>query len=199
MNYDYGKIEIKDLGAEFIRENISKRTCIEQKIVLNHSIEYCWDIITKEKHLELFHPFILRHNGNRLLKNGDKDTITYLNNFSFTREVVYIYNSKKNEEHNSSLYGYDLLVGRNRKSFVQWILSDNGNLSSTLTIIIYPHTIDSYSKIYKFFILNFYLRPQLKKYLKSVTCGLKFYLETGENVNKNQFGIHKWFSINYDK
>ena len=34
----------------------------------------------------------------------------------------------------------------------------------------------------------------LKKYLNSVTDGLKYYLENDKKIKKNQFGTHMWFS-----
>ena len=36
--------------------------------------------------------------------------------------------------------------------------------------------------------------PLLKKYLNSVTEGIKYYLEEGTSVKQNQFGKHRWFS-----
>ena len=38
------------------------------------------------------------------------------------------------------------------------------------------------------------IKPKLYNYLFSVISGLKYYLENNEEVPKNYFGTHKWFS-----
>ena len=59
---------------------------IKETIQLKASLRECWNIITTENHLELFHPFILSHFGKKLSSVGDKDNIIYINNLNFTRE-----------------------------------------------------------------------------------------------------------------
>ena len=44
------------------------------------------------------------------------------------------------------------------------------------------------------FLLKIYILPKLKKYLKIVTFGIRFYLEKETPVKDNQFGKHKYFS-----
>jgi hypothetical protein len=34
----------------------------------------------------------------------------------------------------------------------------------------------------------------MTRYLKAVTAGVVHYTETGDEVNRNQFGSHRWFS-----
>ena len=165
---------------------------IKVTIELKASLQECWNIITIENHLELFHPFILNHFGERLLSVGDKDKIVYLNNLNFTREVISI--SEPNIEANNESCGYDLLVGRKKKSIVKWRIKNNLSGGVDLSITIFPHTVSSYNKITKFFVFNFYIKPNIRKYLNSVTQGLKYYLETKDIVEKDQFGKHKWFS-----
>ena len=165
---------------------------IKETIELKASLRECWNIITIENHLELFHPFILSHFGKKFSSVGDKDNIIYINNLNFTREVISIYEPKVAAD--SESYGYDLLVGRKKKSLVKWRLKKNLQGSIDLSITIFPHTVSYYNKIIRFFVFNFYIKPQISKYLKSVTQGLKYYIETKEIVAKNQFGQHKWFS-----
>ena len=54
---------------------------------------------------------------------GDKDKIVYMNNLNFTREVISI--SAPNIEANIESCGYDLLVGRKKKSLVKWRIKKN--------------------------------------------------------------------------
>jgi hypothetical protein len=39
-----------------------------------------------------------------------------------------------------------------------------------------------------------YIRPKLKNYLNSVIKGIDWYLKKKENVPRNAFGKHSWFS-----
>ena len=165
---------------------------IKETIELKASLRECWNIITTENHLELFHPFIISHAGKQLTSVGDKDNIIYINNLNFTREVISI--SEPIFVDDSENCGYDLLVGRKKKSLVKWHVKNNHIGGVDLSITIFPHTVSNYNKIIKFFIFNFYIKPQLSKYLKSVTKGLKYYIETKQTVEKDQFGKHKWFS-----
>ena len=87
---------------------------IKETIQLKASLRECWNIITTENHLELFHPFILSHFGKKFSSVGDKDNIIYINNLNFTREVISI--SEPKVAADSESCGYDLLVGRKKKS-----------------------------------------------------------------------------------
>ena len=165
---------------------------IKETIELKTTLRECWNTITMQNHLELFHPFILSHFGKELTSVGDIDNIIYTNNLNFTREVISI--SEPKVAADSESCGYDLLVGRKKKSLVKWRLKNNLQGGADLSITIFPHTVSFYNKIIKFFVFNFYIKPQISNYLKSVTQGLKYYIETKEIVAKNQFGQHKWFS-----
>ena len=168
------------------------KSSIKVTIELKATLQDCWNIITIKNHLELFHPFILNHFGERLLSVGDKDNIVYMNNLHFTREVISI--SEPKVDADSESCGYNLLVGRKKKSLVKWKIKNNLSGGVDLSITIFPHTVSSYNKITKFFVFNFYIKPHIRKYLNSVTQGLKYYIETKEIVEKDQFGKHKWFS-----
>ena len=85
---------------------------IKETIELKASLRECWNIITTENHLELFHPFIISHTGKQLTSVGDKDNIIYINNLNFTREVISI--SEPIFVDDSENCGYDLLVGRKK-------------------------------------------------------------------------------------
>ena len=179
-----------------ILKKFDKRLCIKATIEFKDPLGQCWEIITTKNHLELFHPFIISHFGERLSSIGDKDNIVYMNKLNFTREVISIYEPRNvpTDTLGNNWCGYDLLVGRKKKSLVKWRIVNHFNGRVELSITVWPHTISGYNKITKFFVFNFYIKPQIRKYLKSVTQGFKYYIETKEIVEKEQFGKHKWFS-----
>ena len=179
-----------------MRIQFDKRLWIKATIELKNPLGQCWEVITSENHLELFHPFIVSHFGERLSSIGDKDKIVYMNKLNFTREVISIYKpiDVPTDTLGHHWCGYDLLVGRKKKSLVKWRIVNLSSGRVELSITVWPHTISGYNKITKFLVFNFYIKPQIRKYLKSVTQGFKYYIETKEIVEKEQFGKHKWFS-----
>ena len=68
------------------------------------------------------------------------------------------------------------------------------NYKSIINISVNPYLFNSGNKYLN--VLPYYLitRPFLLSYLDSVTSGLKYYLEQGKIVTKNQYGKHIWFS-----
>ena len=67
--------------------------------------------------------------------------------------------------------------------------------TSKITITIYPYIYNQGYKIFNWIPFNLFVKPNLKKYLISVLCGLKYYLDHSKQVKKNQFGQHPWFSL----
>ena len=51
-----------------------------------------------------------------------------------------------------------------------------------------------YPKIISFLPYKFYVKPKLRSYLNSVIKGIDWYLRRGEEVPRNRFGKHAWFS-----
>ena len=79
-------------------------------------------------------------------------------------------------------------------SFVSWRIKQVSK-NSLITISISPYLFNKGNKIFNWFPFRVFIRPSLEKYLYSVLGGLKYYLENDKKVEKNQFGIHPWFSI----
>ena len=99
-----------------MRIQFDKRLWIKATIELKNPLGQCWEVITSENHLELFHPFIVSHFGERLSSIGDKDKIVYMNKLNFTREVISIYKpiDVPTDTLGHHWCGYDLLVGRKK-------------------------------------------------------------------------------------
>lgn len=157
---------------------------VSEKIFLNHDVNVVWNTISSQCALELFHPFcqknfVLSWNEIKI------DKLIYLNGLIYIREFT----SWKPDQ------GFELNIGKKngKKSKVKWeILSiDRG---CEITISILPYKSSKVSKLYYPFINFFIIKPRLKKYLKSVLFGLKYYLDHDVTVEKNQFGSHPWFS-----
>jgi len=92
--------------------------------------------------------------------------------------------------------GYDLYIttSNGKSSFVKWSIEELDE-TSKITITIYPYICNQGNKIFNWIPFNLFVKPNLKKYLISVLCGLKYYLDHSKQVKKNQFGQHPWFSL----
>jgi len=92
--------------------------------------------------------------------------------------------------------GYDLEIGRpgGSQSFVSWRIISAGENQSFLQITIYPHIVQNLPVLIRWLPHLVFIKPQLKRYLRSVTGGFEWYIIHGEPVPKNHFGFHPWFS-----
>ena len=167
-----------------MKNKLSNLSAISE-IKLNTEIKAVWELLSKPSHLELFHPFC---KSNKIIiwnEQNKRDELTYLNGIVFERNI---YSWEKNK-------GFKLYIGKKegKKSKVEWNLKSI-NKVVILTIKVNPYISDKFSLSIYNLVLRFYIIPSLKKYLNCVTKGIKFYLESGNIVKHNQFGLHRWFS-----
>ena len=166
-------------------QNKLSNLSVKSEVKLNVELEKVWDLLSKPSHLELFHPFCKSHKI--IVWNEQKkiDELIYLNDLLFERNI---YNWQKKS-------GFELYIGKKggKKSKVEWKLKSI-NEKTILIIKVNPYISDKFSPIIYRLLLITYILPSLKKYLNSVTKGIKFYLENGIAIKNNQFGSHKWFS-----
>ena len=149
------------------------------------NINALWKVVSLPSNLNLFHPFCKENKVIKWSKENSIDQIEYLNGLIFKREF-----SEWKENKGYKLYIHQ--IGK-PKSRVEWkIRGDNYN--SIINISVSPYLFNSGNKYLN--VLPYYLvtRPFLLSYLNSVTSGLKYYLEQGKTVTKNQYGKHIWFS-----
>ena len=167
-----------------MKNKLSNLSAISE-IKLNTEIKAVWELLSKPSHLELFHPFC---KSNKIIiwnEQNKTDELTYLNGIVYERNI---YSWEKNK-------GFKLYIGKKegKKSKVEWNLKSI-NKVVILTIKVNPYISDKFSLSIYNLVLKFYIIPSLKKYLNCVTKGIKFYLESGNMVKHNQFGLHRWFS-----
>ena len=148
-----------------------------------------WQVISRPGNLEYCHPFCEKNSVIRWGDENSKDTIKYYNGICFTRLFV---NWNENN-------GYNLLIKNGDETYakVSWSVKSLSELNSELTICVSLFTdiiLGRYPNFIRKTICKMLLIPKLNDYLKSVTSGFKYYLETGKKVRKNQFGYNFIFS-----
>ena len=116
---------------------------------------------------------------------GSKDTLVYLNDLTFIREITAW----------DEMKGYELTIGREngRKSKVVWKIYSENN-QTMLSIEIFTHGLKYWPGLFYLFPYLFIINPKLKNYLNSVLGGIDYYLNEKTPVPKNYFGSHRWFS-----
>ncbi len=163
---------------------LSKYSSSSKTLILS-SIDNVWEILSKDSHLELVHPFCKTHKKIVWNKQEKKDMIVYLNGLIYFR-TFYDWREKQ---------GFKLMIGKKngKKSRVVWDLRSSKQ-GVVLSIIVTPYISKKYNKVLSFMLMKIYVIPLLNYYLENVTKGIKSYVENGIPIKKNQFGKHKWFS-----
>jgi len=164
---------------------VLSRYSSSSKTIIQSSIDKVWDVLSKDSHLELVHPFCKTHKKIVWNRKEKKDFIEYLNGLIYYR-TFYDWREKQ---------GFKLMIGKKngKKSRVVWDLRSS-NQGVLLTIKVTPYVSKKYNRFLSFVLMKIYVIPMLSNYLENVTKGIKDYIEEGIPIKKNQFGKHKWFS-----
>ena len=158
---------------------------VTYKLNLNFERDKVWSVLEKKEHLNLFHPFCKKNEAQSWDNKTKRDSLEYLNGVILHRDFF---------EWNEGI-GFKLNIGtkNGKKSKVIWELK--GGKTSSLRITVYPHIYSDKNSIIYLFAYLIFIRPGLRRYLKSVLLGLEWYLENQKPIPNNQFGSHKWFSL----
>jgi hypothetical protein len=169
------------------------------EVPIEVSKDSLWNFCLSERFLEKAHPFCEYH-SNTHFKAEDGlpyDTITYYSDVALIRDFQGI--TEKDS------FWLDILQinendSKNKLANVVWQFKElKEGRSALLSISVDIEVLKATPFIeWSFYHIhgNF---SAMSDYLSSLTNGIKFHLETGENVKKNQFGSHKWLSPEYEK
>ena len=91
--------------------------------------------------------------------------------------------------------GYELDIGASGEptSHVSWSISAQNMGVCELTISVWPRPITPVpgsSGLVRMVVVG----PMMRRYLRSVTKGVEWFVTRGQPVAENQFGHHPWFS-----
>ena len=155
-------------------------------VSLPASAAHVFSVLERPGHLEPFHPFCRENTALVWDEFERRDRIVYLNGKILDRQFVQWTPDQ----------GFELLIGDSidERSLVTWTLRDNSSASSTITIRVRPYIYAGKPRVTNATLHALWIRPRLNAYLSSVVNGLHQYLETGEQVARNAWGSHPWFS-----
>ena len=153
--------------------------------------EVLWRIISSPGNLNYCHPYCKENNVEKWQGVGSRDSILYYNGLTLKREFTE-WNEKK---------GYELIIGKGKLAAanVLWEINTINNNASTLSIRIKLYSdviLFKHLKIFRPMLTYFFLKPKMSAYITAVLKGFKYFAETAEPVQKNQFGYNSIFSTN---
>ena len=145
-----------------------------------------WKLISAPGNLNDCHPFCKSNEAIQWDKEGHVDRLVYLNGRTYIRQFLTWDEGE----------GYTLRIGEENglQSFVQWEIDAVSENKSRLTITVHPYLLAGYPKIVSFLPYQFWIKPRMRRYLRSVVSGFEYVARTGEPVPRNHFGRHRWFS-----
>lgn len=144
-----------------------------------------WALLSAPGHLESCHPFCAANPTHAWPGPGSHDTLEYHNGRVVERRFA-VWNEAE---------GYDIEVsGEDRLlALVRWRLRPRGH-GTELTIVLFPYMFDGLPAILRRPWYRTAVGPLMRRYLRSVLLGVEHKVVTGEDVRRNQFGSHPWFS-----
>ena len=167
-------------------KNIKTNSPILVKKSFDVSSDVLWKLISVPGNLNDCHPFCESNEVIQWDEDGHIDRLVYLNGRTYIRQFLTWDEGK----------GYTLRIGEENglQSFVQWEIDAISENKSQLTITVHPYLLAGYPKIVSYLPYQFWIRPRMRRYLRSVVFGFEYVARTGESVPRNHFGRHPWFS-----
>ena len=150
------------------------------------SSDVLWKLISAPGNLNDCHPFCKSNEVLQWDGEGHMDRLVYLNGRTYIRQFLTWDEGE----------GYTLRIGEENglQSFVQWEINAISENKSQLTITVDPYLLAGYPKVVSFLPYQFWIKPRMRRYLRSVVSGFEYVARTGEPVPRNHFGRHPWFS-----
>lgn len=157
---------------------------VEKQVAV--SATKAWEVISRPGGLTRWHPFMEKNEAESWQGVGSKDHLVYYSGFEFDRVVVNWIDG----------VGYDLKVTENgkRENTAIWRITPVDEENCILRI---TGRVDFLKRIpfpIRWALLKFKLVPVYKQYLFQIHEGFAFHAESGQQVQRDQFGAHPIFS-----
>ena len=144
-----------------------------------------WNVISAPGHLELVHPFCERNVVFEWPGESASDQICYRSGWIYDRRFTRWIDG----------VGYDLEIGAANEptSQVSWRLERRDDYVTDLKIVLSPRRvvdIPGIRRLVRWGVVG----PMMRRYLRSVTAGVDWFVTHQTPVQPDQFGFHPWFS-----
>ena len=147
--------------------------------------EAVWAVISTPGHLADVHPFCEHNPVVEWPGDTARDEVHYRSGWVYSRTFSRWIDG----------VGYDLDIGASGEptSHVSWRISPRTDETCDLAISVWPRPLTRIRALQHILRLVL-LGPMMRRYLRSVTEGVEWFVTTGEPVVTDQFGRHPWFS-----
>ena len=144
-----------------------------------------WNVISAPGHLELVHPFCESNVVVEWPGETSIDQIRYRSGWAYDRRFTSWIDG----------VGYDLEIGAVNEptSRVSWRLEQRSDDITDLTISLWPRVVVDIPGL-RGFARWAIVGPMMRRYLRSVTAGVDWFVTHQTPVQADQFGYHPWFS-----
>lgn len=148
-------------------------------------VEEVWTAISSPGYLERVHPFCEHNPVTVWPGSAARDEVHYRSGWVYRRTFTHWIDG----------VGYDLDIGAPGEptSHVNWRVSRHGDGACELAISVWPRPVSEFTALNRIARLVV-VDTMLRRYLRSVTEGVEWFVTRGEPVAANQFGSHRWFS-----
>lgn len=148
-------------------------------------VEAVWDVISSPGYLEKVHPFCERNPVAVWPGREARDEIHYRSGWIYQRTFTEWIEG----------VGYDLDIGAagEQTSHVTWRIAPQSNGGCELVISVWPRSMTSLRGL-SWCARTVIIGPMMRRYLRSVTQGVEWFVTRREPVVADQFGSHIWFS-----
>tara|TARA_B100000530_G_scaffold79013_1_gene47657 strand:- start:9661 stop:10170 length:510 start_codon:yes stop_codon:yes gene_type:complete len=169
-----------------MEEKFSNRLFVSHSLDFDISGEKLWNVVSRPNNLNHSHPFCELNKIIQWDENAHIDRLIYLNGRNYIRRFQTWEEGR----------GYTLIIGEDDgpQSYVVWEIEEINKNKSKLKITIYPYILSKLPNFIAYIPHIIWVRRRLVNYLDSVLRGYEYFIETGEDVPRNHFGKHKWFS-----
>ena len=176
--------------------DLARRLPVTDSVLIHAPAEAVWKAISAPSNLEAAHPYVDTNPVREWPEAGEsgvgaQDTLFYYSGLRMTRQIEGWYPPGEGET-----VGYDLHIWHRRSmvSRVEWRITSAGKGRSRLTITVWPYLLEHWPGPLRLLGQSLGIKPMMWYYLRSVVRGFKQVVETGQPVERNQFGPHPIFS-----
>ena len=150
------------------------------------SSDALWELVSAPGNLNDSHPFCKSNEAIQWDDEGHVDRLVYLNGRTYIRQFLTWDEGA----------GYTLRIGEENglQSFVQWEIDAISENKSQLKITVHPYLLAGDPKVVSILPYQLWIKPKMRRYLRSVVSGFDYVARTGKAVPRNHFGRHSWFS-----
>ncbi|NRB73350.1 MAG: hypothetical protein HRU46_03235 [Verrucomicrobiales bacterium] len=148
---------------------------------IDASFSKVWETIGSDRPISDYSPYVREGLKENWGKVGGQETAHYYNGKTVNRFIVNWYENE----------GYDLnaeMHGQVTRTELR--LKDLGSGRTQLSLVVYPPHLDKIPFPIDWCLFKIMIQPITKKYLVGSLEGAKYYFETGEKVQEDQFGGH---------